>query len=59
MNPTELTWIRLCSSSACAEIAYEPEKVHLRSSERPEETITYSRQEWRDLVDAIHSGAVA
>jgi hypothetical protein len=54
-----LTWNRACGGGACAEIAYSDGRVHIRSSAEPEKVATLTTKEWRDLVDGIHSGAIA
>lgn len=55
----ELVWQRACGGGACAEVAYSEGRVHIRNSEQPETVVTFTTDEWRSLVDGIHSGAIA
>lgn len=51
-------WIgpRKCETGACCQVAQVAGGVSLRSSERPDETITLSESEWLGFVDAIACG---
>lgn len=58
---TQLDWIgaRRCESSGCGQVARVEGGVRLRSSKRPDETITLDTAEWLAFVDAIANGDFA
>ena len=56
-----MNWVRLaeCDTSACAEVAVDGEAVLLRSSLRPERIVSFERDEWAALCEAIRAGEFA
>lgn len=53
-----MKWIgpRKCEAGACGQAARAVDGVLLRSSLRPDETITFTDAEWRSFVRAICDG---
>jgi hypothetical protein len=55
-----LTWNRPeCGGGACGEVAYGDGSVFVRNSTKPDVAVELTTAEWRALVAAIHSGAIA
>jgi hypothetical protein len=59
MAAAELLWLKAkCEAGACVEIAFEGERVHLRSSGDPAGTILVSRAEWDAFAEAVRNNEV-
>jgi len=59
MNTEDMTWQRICGTSACLEIARHNGVVYLRASERPLTVVELTEAEWLGVKEAIHRGEIA
>ncbi len=53
-----MIWKRACSDAACVEVAEAGTEVHVRNSERPDHSVTFTRAEWETFKEGIRQGRV-
>jgi hypothetical protein len=46
----EVEWINLCDSGTCAQIHYGSDVVKLRHSDRPDDVVSFTHEEWTQVL---------
>jgi hypothetical protein len=56
--PGDLDWrvSRTCDSGACIKVARDGERIFFGNTTKPDSTITYTADEWREFVAGVRRG---